>query len=247
MAKGIQDARQKPVDAFTSLVDMLKNAMSPSKEAARLAGEMTSKELAAGLRSADPAVKAQAIAVREEILSRIGALRDSTGSIGKAAMDELNAGIKSKDPLIRESAKAAMVALMGGLAQRAEQGGVAGKTAMDALNAGILSKVPEISAAALAAMKVATDALASGTGAAYAAGQGNGWAFIDGMTGVVSAQTGFTIGSVKLPTGTTYRPPLVQPPVTVHVTTAVTTAPASARQNQQAAVVTSRWGGGQKQ
>jgi Phage-related minor tail protein len=189
MAKGIQDARQKPVDAFTSLVDMLKNAMSPAKEAARLAGELTSKELAAGLRSADPAVRAQAIAVREEILSRLGALRDSTGSIGKAAMDQLRAGMKSKDPLIRQTAHDSMVVLMTGLADRASQATPAGRAAMDALIQGTKDKDPDIRAAALAAMKVATDSLASGTTAARNAGQLVGAAYAAALG--ASAWAGF--------------------------------------------------------
>jgi hypothetical protein len=169
------------------MVDMLKNAMSPSKEAARLAGELTSKELAAGLRSADPAVRAQAIAVRDEILSRLGALRDSTGSIGKVAMDELRAGLKSKDPLIRQTAHDSMVVLMTGLADRASQATPAGKAAMDALVVGLGDKDPEIRKAAADAIAVATAALSAGAGAAGTAGEAYGAAFAAGVRRVISS------------------------------------------------------------
>lgn len=247
LASAIVADRQKPLDAMDALTQMLKTSLTPSKEAARIAGQLTSKTLAEGLNDGRADVRAQAIGTYQDLLSRLGALRDATGSIGKAAMDALREGMKNKNPEIAKTAHDAMVVLMTGLADRASQATPAGQAAMDALVQGLKDKDPDIAAAAQAAIAIATAALLAGVPAANAAGQANGWAFIAGMTGVINAQTGFITGSVPLPT-TPYRPPsgslVPRPtPVTVHVTTA----PASARQNQQAAVVTGRWGGGQKQ
>jgi hypothetical protein len=114
MAAGIKSARQKPLDAFDTLTEMLKHQMSPSAEAARLAGQLTSKELAAGLKSYDPEVRAQALAVKDSILDRLNEL-GKAGNIGKNAMAELAEGLKSEDPLIRAAAEEVVATVEGRL------------------------------------------------------------------------------------------------------------------------------------
>lgn len=106
VAQGILDARQEPLDAFNTLKDMLKNAMSPVGERARLLGELASSELAKGLKSKDPAVRAQAIATRELILNRLEELKTGSKNIGKDGMEALKRAMKSKDSTIRNAARA---------------------------------------------------------------------------------------------------------------------------------------------
>ena len=108
---------------------MLKNAMSPMAEFARLHGELTSKALAAGLRSGDPEVRAQALAVRDAIYARLGELAAGGGKAGKAAMDHLDAGIRSTIPEVHDAALAAKNAALGALAAAAGPAGAAGAAA----------------------------------------------------------------------------------------------------------------------
>jgi hypothetical protein len=114
LAAGITSARQAPVDAFNAMLEMLKTPETSTQEAARLAGGLTSKALADGLRSHDPAIRAQAIAVKRMILDRLEELRTAKG-IGAAAMDELADGIKSKDHEIRTAAQTALDTVLSGL------------------------------------------------------------------------------------------------------------------------------------
>lgn len=107
MASGITAARQRPLDAFNTLKEMLKDAMTPLAEAARLKGELTSKTLAAGLKSGDPAVRAQAQAVAKAAADRLGELAAGGGKAGRAAMAALDRGVRSKIPAVREAAIAA--------------------------------------------------------------------------------------------------------------------------------------------
>lgn len=111
LAAGITSARQAPLDAFDAMVAMLKTPMTSTQEAARLAGKLTSQSLADGLRSHDPEIHAQAIAVKREILARLEELQTAKG-IGSAAMAELVKGMDSKDPEIRKAAQTAYDAVM---------------------------------------------------------------------------------------------------------------------------------------
>ena len=110
LAAGITAARQAPLDAFDTLKEMLKNAMTPMSEVARLRGQLTSKALAAGLKSGDPAVRAQAVAVAKMAADRLGELAAGGGKAGTKAMAELDKGIRSKIPAVRDAAIAAKAA-----------------------------------------------------------------------------------------------------------------------------------------
>lgn len=129
MAAGITAARAKPLDAFDTLKMMLKHALSPMGEIARLHGQLASKSLAAGLKSADPAVRAQAVAVAKAAADRLGELAGAGGKSGKAAMSELDKGIRSKIPAIREASKAAKDAAVAQLNATAGPAAVAGTAA----------------------------------------------------------------------------------------------------------------------
>lgn len=135
VAKGITDARQKPLDAFNTLVEMLKHPLTKTGELARLAGELTSKELAAGLKSADPAIRAQAEAVRDEILSRIEQLKPGAGIIGKATTQAIADGLKSKDPQVRANAQKLKEIIETALRPLPESGTKAGQGVVDNLAA----------------------------------------------------------------------------------------------------------------
>ena len=94
LAQGITAARQAPLDAFTSLKDMLKNAMTPQAEQLRLHGQLLSKTLAAGLRSGDPAVRAQAQATAQAIANRLAELV----AVGRQGRPGEHEGARRRDP-----------------------------------------------------------------------------------------------------------------------------------------------------
>lgn len=103
-AQGVITTRQEPLDAFNTLLAMLKKPMTETAETARLLGELTGKKMAAGLTSADPYIRQQARLTRDTIIDRLNDITPSAGTISKAAMDALAAGMRSKDPVIRAAA-----------------------------------------------------------------------------------------------------------------------------------------------
>jgi len=141
LAQGITAARQAPLDAFTSLKDMLKNAMTPQAEQLRLHGQLLSKTLAAGLRSGDPAVRAQAQATAQAIANRLAELSQSGGKAGREAMKALDQGVRSKIPAVRAASLAAKKALDEKLAAAKGSASTAGKNAGSAFSAGVTSGV----------------------------------------------------------------------------------------------------------
>jgi TP901 family phage tail tape measure protein len=106
LAQGYQDGKDAVKTQWSSFLAILKGAESPTKERARLLGELTSKELAAGLKSKDPYVRATAQTTKQTIIDRLNELKTSSKNIGKAGMEELRKAMKSKDPDIRAAAKA---------------------------------------------------------------------------------------------------------------------------------------------
>lgn len=105
LAQGILEKRQAPVDAMDTLRQMMKNALSPAKEEARLLGELTSKSLQKGLHSNDPAVRAQAQATKQAIIDRLNELPPASLKKGGQASKDLAKGLKSSDPEIRAAAQ----------------------------------------------------------------------------------------------------------------------------------------------
>lgn len=141
LSQAVTAARQLPLDAFDTLVEMLKNPLSRTKEAARLAGQLTSKALAEGLRSNDPAIRAQAEATKQAIIDRLTALSSSSGDIGRKGGQALAAGLRSKDPQIRAAAQAAKKAIDEKLALAKGSASTAGQNAGAAFSKGVASGV----------------------------------------------------------------------------------------------------------
>lgn len=104
-AQGIAAARAKPVDAFNTLVELLKHPLTRAKEQSRLLGELTSKELARGLKSHDPEIRDQAIATKQYILDRLTELKTGSGKLTKQQAALVEKGLKSHDPEIRAAAQ----------------------------------------------------------------------------------------------------------------------------------------------
>lgn len=106
LADKINEERSVVDQAWDALLLGLKNQLTPAKERAKLIGYLASKELVAGLKSGDPAVKAQAQATKQTILDRLAALSPNAKNIGKDGMEALRKGMKSKDPDIRAASLA---------------------------------------------------------------------------------------------------------------------------------------------
>jgi hypothetical protein len=136
LAQGIDDARNKPVDAFNTMLDMLKTPETAAQEAARLAGGLTSQALKDGLESKDPEIHAQAIAVKRMIVDRLEEIAKEGGTLGKDAMTELVKGMNSKDDDIAYASKVAYDAAMSYLNQAKTDAGAAGEAAGSAFGEG---------------------------------------------------------------------------------------------------------------
>lgn len=106
LGQGITDARQAPVDAFAKLVEDLKHPLSKSAEVARLLGQLTSSEMAKGLKSGDPAIRDQAIYTKGLILDQLDRISATAGPLSKAAAAAVAKGLKSHDPDIKAAALA---------------------------------------------------------------------------------------------------------------------------------------------
>ncbi len=106
IAQGINEKRDAVDDAWFALVEGLKTQISPTMERAKLLGKLASSELIAGLRSKDPAVRAQAAATKQVIIDRLKELGANAKNIGKSGMAELAKAMRSKDPDVRAAARA---------------------------------------------------------------------------------------------------------------------------------------------
>jgi hypothetical protein len=93
LAQGIIAARQKPVDAIKALKEMMKHPMSAAKEENRLQGQLNNEALIKGLKSKDPAIRAQAIATKQMILDRLNELKTGASTAAKAAGGSLVEGL----------------------------------------------------------------------------------------------------------------------------------------------------------
>jgi len=141
LAQGITAARQAPLDSFNTLKDMLKNAMTPQQEQLRLHGELLSKTLAQGLRSGDPAVRAQAQATALSITTRLAELSQQGGKAGRESAKALADALKSKIPEVREAARLAKAAMDAKLQAAKTTASAAGSAAGSAFATGVKSGV----------------------------------------------------------------------------------------------------------
>jgi hypothetical protein len=103
VAQGIFDARQKVVDAFDTLKELLKHPLGTLQEQARLAGELTGKLLAKGLHSNDEGIRDFSRSTKQYALDQLTALAAKSGHIGAKASAAIENGLKSKNATIRKN------------------------------------------------------------------------------------------------------------------------------------------------
>lgn len=142
LADKINEQRSVVDQSWDALLLGLKNQLTPAKERAKLIGYLASKELTAGLKSGDPAVRAQAQATKQTILDRLAALAPNAKNIGKAGMEALRRAMKSKDPEIRAAAQAIYNAATKPIAPIVEKMRGWGKAAGAAYAAGLRKAYP---------------------------------------------------------------------------------------------------------
>jgi hypothetical protein len=106
VAQGIHDAREKPWQAWQTMLEALSHEQKPAEERAHLLGALVTARLAQGLRSKDPELRAQAIATKQAILDRLAELSPNAHNIGVKGMESLRKAMHSKDGDIRTAALA---------------------------------------------------------------------------------------------------------------------------------------------
>jgi hypothetical protein len=92
-AKGLLDGQNQPKVQMEALAQMQEESMSKTTEVAYLMGQLTSKELAAGLSSDRDTVRAQAEATRMAIVNRLSTLGVSAFNWGYGIAHELALGM----------------------------------------------------------------------------------------------------------------------------------------------------------
>lgn len=85
MAKSIRDKQDAPLNALKTLYEMIRNQFTTQSEIARLYGMLTSTELAAGLASGDPAIRAQMEATKKLITERLDEVTEGAYTAGTNA------------------------------------------------------------------------------------------------------------------------------------------------------------------
>lgn len=94
-ADGLRTGRKDIDSALDELTTDVKNSMTKKVEIHRLGGLLMGAELANGLHSADPLVKAQAVYTRQLILNELNALTGGAYAAGSNAASALAAGFAS--------------------------------------------------------------------------------------------------------------------------------------------------------
>jgi hypothetical protein len=105
LAQGIEDAQQKPVDAYETMLDMIKNAITPAAEAQSIAGKLMGDKMNEGLRSKNAAVRAQAMATAKLMTDRFVETASLAQLKAELAGDNLKRGLSSKNDAIRHAAE----------------------------------------------------------------------------------------------------------------------------------------------
>lgn len=131
-AQGMLDAQTSVHDAFHSFLDIIKNALSPAKEQARLLGNLTSRKLREGLQSGNPIVRKAAEEMQTQILDRLTELAAQGKPLGKDAAQSVANGLKSKSPEVRAQAQLLAKIMADQLARSKGPAGNAGENAGEA-------------------------------------------------------------------------------------------------------------------
>jgi hypothetical protein len=182
IAQGIFDARQKVVDAFDTLKELLKHPLGTLQEEARLAGELTGKLLAKGLHSNDEGIRDFSRSTKQYALDQLTALAAKSGHIGAKASAAIEAGLKSKNATIRARTRPRRSSRTStACEQYVSRGGKLSKDAAAAVERGIKSKNSQIHKAALHIKELATAPLAAAKGPAYNDGANISKQFASGL------------------------------------------------------------------
>jgi tape measure domain-containing protein len=129
MASGIQSLQDAPLNALKELRQSLKTQLSPMSEVALLYGELTSKELAKGLASNNPGIKAKAIAIQKLIMERLAMLPPNAALAGLYTSGALADGLVNPKAIAAlKSALSVIGGLVGGFFDRLT-GGLFGRLA----------------------------------------------------------------------------------------------------------------------
>lgn len=147
MAKAITDHQNAPLDAMQQLHDLLRTAMTPEAEIARNVGILQSNEMAIGLASGIPAVRAAAEAASKAAVERLDELTNGAYSAGHDTTVQLAAGMMDPDAL--QSVSKALEMVGGPIAKLFDSltGGTAGTSALNNL-VGTLGSVSQKMASA---------------------------------------------------------------------------------------------------
>jgi hypothetical protein len=137
MAGALAAGRRKPLDEFSTLIELMKTSLTPMKLAAKLGGELASKALAKALKDGRPEVRAQAIGVARDHAEALAEIARRGGPAGKKAMQELNRGIRSKIPEVHKASLAAKNTVVTDAQAAAAGTKTAGTTAAQALADGL--------------------------------------------------------------------------------------------------------------
>ena len=129
VAQGIVDAKASVDQAWTSLVDLIKNAATPAERAGTLIGRLASKKLAKALNDNRPEVRAQAEYTLQVTVDELGKIVDSGGRIGKKGMQALRDAMHSKNPTVAEAARQIYLKVKGQTDKISKAGTTAGANA----------------------------------------------------------------------------------------------------------------------
>lgn len=108
IATAILAARKLPQDAYALLLSDEKTSLKPMAEIAKLNAELASKAVAEGLKSNDPAVKAQAQATVQAIEDQLSGLQGPAKTFGKNTGLAYAAGLGSSVDAIAQAAAQAL-------------------------------------------------------------------------------------------------------------------------------------------
>lgn len=148
VASGIIEAKNTVDQAWTSLVDLIKNAATPAARAGTLIGRLSSKALAAALNDNRPEVRAQAEYTFQATVDELEPLIASGTKIGAKGMDALKAAMKSRNPAIADAARRLYDAARKPLEKLPPKGTAVGRQAGSNVASGLTSRTGVVGNAA---------------------------------------------------------------------------------------------------
>lgn len=137
VAKGLLENRNAPLNALKELHKMFKDQFSRNREIALLWAEMQSKDLARGLRSSDPVIRAQAIYTRKLITDQLDALTGGAYSASLAAGANVGKGLSDSKGVVSAGAANAVSGATPALGALVSGGSQAGTAAGQNVGIGI--------------------------------------------------------------------------------------------------------------